>query len=172
MILIIDFGSQYTHYIGRRLKEIGCEFKIVIPEEGLAEIAQIKPEGIILSGGPAGVYEENAPTIDAKIFSLNIPILGICYGMQLMAHLLDGKVVKSGRKEYGPAVMTIKPDDCVITRGLPKEFTVWMSHGDEVVAIPTGYTTIGSSEHVPFAFIQNKKKNIFGIRRFSIRKTE
>jgi GMP synthase (glutamine-hydrolysing) len=164
MILIIDFGSQYTHYIGRRLKEIGSDYKIVPPEEALNEIKNNKPKGLILSGGPMSVFADDAPTIDKKIFSLDIPILGICYGMMLEAHLLGGKVISGGKKEYGPVELTLNKSDSPLTKGLPKKFTVWMSHGDEVVAIPKSFNIMGSSEHVKFAFIKDNKKNIFGIQ--------
>lgn len=163
MILIIDFGSQYTHYIGRRLKEIGCPFKIIAPEEALGEVKTNKPQGIILSGGPMSVYELDAPTIDPSIFALNIPVLGICYGMMLIAHLLGGNVTK-GKKEYGPATIRLSDTGSPITEGVVNEFTVWMSHGDEVVAIPSDYSVIGSTEHVPFAFIRHKEKLIYGIQ--------
>ncbi len=107
MIIIVDFGSQTTHLIARRLRELGTEVGIVHPENALKEVKKAKVKGIILSGGPAGVYEENAPTIDRKIFFLSIPILGICYGLQLTANLLGGKVV-SGKKEYGPTQLKIE----------------------------------------------------------------
>lgn len=176
MILIIDFGSQTTHLIGRRIRELGCKANIVEPEPALAEIHELQPKGIILSGGPASVYEDGAPTIDKKIFDLNIPILGICYGLQLTAKLLDGKVI-AGRKEYGPAELEIarlqrfERSDCgqgnwkfEITKNLPHKFLVWMSHGDEVVKLPSGFETIGSTEHVPFAFAANENKKVYGLQ--------
>ncbi len=163
MILIVDFGSQYTHYIGRRLKEIGSPFAIVSPEEVFEVITANKPQGIILSGGPMSVYEKDAPTIDVSIFSLGIPVLGICYGMMLMAHLLGGKVI-AGRKEYGPAVISLDTLTSKITQGLPASFTVWMSHGDEVVAIPPSFTVIGSTDHVTYAFVGDEKKKLFGLQ--------
>ena len=107
MIIIVDFGSQTTHLIGRRIKELGVEVRIINPEEILAKVKNDKPEGIILSGGPSSVYEKNAPTIDPIIFTFGIPILGICYGLQLTAHLLGGRVV-AGKKEYGPAEFRIQ----------------------------------------------------------------
>src|SRR5579864_749708 len=100
MILIVDFGSQTAHLIGRRLRELGVTVKIVPPSQALATIKKINPVGIIFSGGPDSVFEKGAPTIDPKIFSFGIPLLGICYGMQLIAHLIGGKVI-SGKKEYG-----------------------------------------------------------------------
>jgi len=103
-IILVDFGSQTCHLIGRRLKDLGIEVIIVDPEDVLSAIKKYQPKGIILSGGPSSVYEKGAPSIDKKIYSLNIPTLGICYGWQLTAHLLGGKVV-SGHKEYGPVEM-------------------------------------------------------------------
>src|ERR1035437_5577781 len=163
MIIIVDFGSQTTHLIARRLKEFGAKIKIVHPEDVLEEINKDKVKGIIFSGGPASVYEKNAPTIDKKIFSLNIPILGICYGLQLTAYLLGGKVI-SGKREYGPTELKIKNLKINFTKDLAKSFTVWMSHGDEVVKLPKGFKTIGSSDGVPFAFVENQKKKIFGLQ--------
>src|SRR3989338_9917625 len=152
MILIVDFGSQTTNLISRRLKELGTPTHIVLPEHALKEIKKSTPAGIILSGGPASVYEDGAPTIDKEIFLLGIPTLDICYGLQLRAHLLGGEVV-SGSKEYGPAKMRINDHKSEITRGLPQEFIVWMSHGDSVLSIPNNFTVIGSTDKVPYALI-------------------
>jgi GMP synthase (glutamine-hydrolysing) len=121
MIIIIDFGSQTTHLISRRLRQIGVENIIITPNEAINEINKNNPKGIILSGGPASVYEKNVPKIDKKIFSLNIPILGICYGLQLTTHLLEGKVI-AGKKEYGPETLTIV-NQSAIFESLPKNFT-------------------------------------------------
>ncbi|MBI2431009.1 MAG: glutamine-hydrolyzing GMP synthase [Candidatus Levybacteria bacterium] len=166
MIIIVDFGSQTTHLIGRRFRELGSEITIVTPDIAIAEIEKELPSGIVLSGGPASVYQEGAPTIDPKIFSLGIPILAICYGFQLTAHLLGGKVI-SGRKEYGPATLQItnlSGSAGQITKGLsPKSFVVWMSHGDEVVSLPEGFMIIGSTEHVPFAFVEDVKRSFIGL---------
>lgn len=163
MIVIIDFGSQTTHLIGRRIKKLGVDAKIISPEETLFEIKKNKPKGIILSGGPSSVYEKGAPTVDIKIFNLGIPILGICYGLQLTAHLLGGKVI-SGKKEYGPASLKIRNLKLEIAKDLSKSFVVWMSHGDEVVRLPGGFKVIGSSDGVPFAFAENKDKKIYGLQ--------
>jgi GMP synthase (glutamine-hydrolysing) len=163
MIVVIDFGGQTAHLITRRLKELGVLSTIVIPEDALAALQAEKPQGIILSGGPSSVYGENAPTVDAKIFTLGIPVLGICYGVQLFAQLLGGEVV-SGKKEYGPAEIEISDMGTRLTKGLPKKFTVWMSHGDEVVTIPKGYKTVGSTPHVPHAFVENEEKKIYGVQ--------
>jgi GMP synthase (glutamine-hydrolysing) len=164
MILVVDFGGQTAHLISRRVREFGVEVKIVSPEEILRSAQNdIGVKGIILSGGPSSVYEKGAPTIDPKIFSLGIPILGICYGLQLTAHLLGGKVI-SGKKEYGPSSLEIGNLKLEITKDLPKSFVVWMSHGDEVIGMPKGFETIGSTEHVPFAFVEDKKRKIIGLQ--------
>ena len=168
MILVVDFGGQTAHLIFRRVREFGVEAKIVSPEE-ILPLRQtqgqndIRVKGIILSGGPSSVYEKNAPTIDPKIFSLGIPILGICYGLQLTAYLLGGKVV-SGKKEYGPAELKISNFKFQISNELPQQFIVWMSHGDEVISLPKGFETIGSTEHVPFAFVEDSKRKIIGLQ--------
>ena len=163
MILIVDFGSQTTHLISRRLKELGTPTHIVLPEHALKEIKKSTPAGIILSGGPASVYEDGAPTIDKEIFLLGIPTLDICYGLQLRAHLLGGEVV-SGSKEYGPAKMRVNVHKSEITRGLPQEFIVWMSHGDSVLSIPNNFTVIGSTDHVPYAFIADEQNKQYGVQ--------
>jgi len=162
MIYVIDFGSQTAHLIARRIQELGSPAKFITPHDAIAEIELKKPQGIILSGGPASVYEEGSPTIDKKIFEIGVPILAICYGFQLTAHLLGGKVV-SGKKEYGPAKLEIGNLKLEITSGLPQQSTVWMSHGDEIVTLPHGFETIGSTDHVPFAFAQDTKRNITGL---------
>lgn len=165
MILIIDFGSQTAHLIGRRLRELGVEVTIVTPSKALSAINKIHPVGVILSGGPDSVFEKGAPTIDPKIFSLGIPLLGICYGMQLIAHLTGGKVI-TGKKEYGPASLQINNTGlkASILKSVPKKSTVWMSHGTEVVGVPKGFKTLGSTEHVPLAFVQDTAKKIIGVQ--------
>lgn len=163
MIVVVDFGSQTTHLITRRLKELGCPATLVTPQDALEVIAALKPQGIILSGGPASVYEKDAPRIDPAVFTLDIPLLGICYGLQLTAFLLDGDVV-AGKKEYGPAKITIKLHNSPMTEGLSDSFTVWMSHGDEVTKIPSGFETLGSTEHVPYAFVANETQKIYGVQ--------
>src|SRR5439155_823015 len=125
MILLVDFGGQTCHLIGRRLGDHGVEVKIIDPENALSEIEKNKPKGIILSGGPGSVYEENAKSIDKKVFAQHIPILGICYGVQLMAHLLGGEVVGS-QKEYGPANLDILSEG-IILNGVENNSVVWVS---------------------------------------------
>ena len=175
MIFVVDFGSQTAHLIARRIRESGIETEMVSPENAYGKATKEKPKGLIFSGGPASVYEKGAPTIDKKIFSLGIPILGICYGLQLTAHLLGGKVV-AGRKEYGPATLKMKNERSKmknknfsslifhLSSKLPQQFIVWMSHGDEVVKLPERFEIIGSTEHVPFAFVENHNLKIIGLQ--------
>ena len=167
MIIVVDFGSQTAHLISRRIKELGASSKIIYPQEAIPQIHKNRKDidGIILSGGPASVYQKNAPAINPEIFNLKIPILGICYGFQLTAKLLKGKVI-SGKKEYGPATLKlkVKSEKLKVTKDLPKSFVVWMSHGDEVIKLPEDFEVLGSSEHVPFAFVEDKKRKIFGLQ--------
>lgn len=162
IILIVDFGSQTTHLIGRRLRDLGAKIKIVNPEDVLFEIKKENPKGIILSGGPASVYEKGAPTIDKKIYDSNIPILGICYGFQLTSFLLGGKVI-SGRKEYGPARLElgIKKYELGIMDRVKNNSTIWMSHGDEIIKLPEDFKIIGSTEQVKSAVAINLKRKLY-----------
>ncbi len=162
MIFIIDFGSQTCHLISRRLTDLGIENKIFDPKDVIKMIGKEEPKGIIFSGGPKSVYEKGAPTIDKKIFSLGIPILGICYGWQLTSHLLGGEVtlVKS---EYGPAHLEVTNFNDLFY-GFPKTSTVWESHGDSVVKMPDGFESLASTETVLFAAAKHKTELIFGVQ--------
>ena len=160
MILVIDFGGQTAHLIVRRLRFLGSPAKTVIPEDALEVIQAEKPQGIVLSGGPISVYEQGAPTVNTKIFALDIPILGICYGFQLTAHLLGGKVI-AGRKEYGPASFTVLDDSSRLLKGVARNITVWMSHGDEIIQIPSGFTLIGSTPHVPNTAAEDEHSKMY-----------
>jgi len=162
MIIIVDFGSQTTHLIGRRLRDLDVDIKIIEPENALKEIKESKPKGIIFSGGPASVYEKGAPTIDPKIFGLNIPILGICYGWQLISHLTGGKVVPS-HKEYGPARLKISKLKKLF-KNTKTDSTVWMSHGDSVVTTPKGFIPLAETANVKYAAVMHPKKKIYGIQ--------
>lgn len=165
MIFIVDFGSQVAHLISRRLKEQGVKARIILPEKAIMQINKEKPQGIILSGGPDSVYQKKAPTINQKIFDLGIPILGICYGLQLTMKILGGKVI-SGKKEYGPATLKLKVQNpkLKIIEGLPRESIVWVSHGDEVAKLASGFKIIGSTAHVPVSFVENATKQIYGVQ--------
>lgn len=163
MIILVDFGGQTAHLITRRVRALGADCVTVAPEEILEKIQQKKPKGIILSGGPASVYDEDSPTIDKKIFEMDIPILGICYGEQLLCQLLDGEVKPGFKKEFGPAELKIKHSKNLLEK-VPSGITVWMSHGDEVVKLPSGFETLGQTETIAHAVIENNNKKIYGIQ--------
>lgn len=159
MILIIDFGSQTAHLIGRRLRDLGVRVEYANPEDAIPAIKKYAPKGIILSGGPASVYENGAPTIDPNVFELQIPLLGICYGWHIMAKLLGGEVV-SGQKEYGPAQITFQKN----VFELPNTtFSAIMSHGDTVTKLPIDFEVVASTASVPFTAVANTKKPQYGI---------
>jgi len=165
MIYVIDFGGQTAHLITRRLKDLGIESKLVDPDNVFELCLKEKPVGLIFSGGPASVYEKDAPTIDTKIFDLETPMLDICYGLQLRSQLLGGKVV-SGQKEYGPVEIELidNNSELKILKGLPKKFTVWMSHGDSVLSMPKEFEILGSSESVKYAFVADEKNKRYGLQ--------
>ena len=165
-ILILDFGSQYTQLIARRVRE--CQiYSEIHPYDIPAErVKSLSPKGIILSGGPASVYEKDAPLCDPAVLRLGIPVLGICYGMQLIAHLLGGEVGHSEKREYGKAKLTLGRDGRLF-KGLGKEgsqLTVWMSHGDHVKTLPPGFHAIAHSKNTAFAAIEGTQKRIYGLQ--------
>ena len=162
-IIILDFGSQYTQVIARRIRE--CQvFSQILRYDTLAEkLAELKPSGIILSGGPCSVYDKKAPHCDTGIWKLGVPILGICYGMQLMAHQLGGKVQPGGKREYGPAEIDIAKDTTLF-REMAYEQQVWMSHGDKVTKLPAGFITVAKSQNSPYAAIANNKRRLYGLQ--------
>jgi len=162
-IIILDYGSQYNQLIARRVREMNVYCTIESPDISAVEIKKKKPKGIILSGGPASVYTENAPTIDPDIFKLGIPILGICYGMQLMCSILGGKVKSSHKREYGRAFLNVIRRNDLLCR-LPKKSVAWMSHGDKVTKIPSGFLTCASSGNTKFAVVADEKKKLYGVQ--------
>ncbi len=162
MILIVDFGSQLSHLIKRRLRDIGVEAELVEPELVEERLRQREYRGLILSGGPASVYEEGAPRVSETIFDQGKPILGICYGWQLMAKLLGGEV-KSDKKEYGPEKLGVK-QKWGILEGVKDELRVIMSHGDTVMKLPEGFEVLGETEKVKFAAVANREKQWFGVQ--------
>ena len=164
MILLIDFGSQTAHLIARRVRELGVEVKIIHPEEALSEIKQLNPKGLIFSGGPSSVYEKNAPHVDPKVFDQHIPILGICYGLQLTAYLQGGIVEPGTKKEFGPAVFTRNNNADSLFKNLPDIFPVWMNHGDKVTKPPKGSVVTGSTETIAIAAIADEKRHIHCIQ--------
>src|SRR5216110_2392490 len=162
-ILILDFGSQYTQVIARRIRECQVYSEIVRFDTPVSEIAAAKPNGLILSGGPASVYDKGAPQIDPEIFSLGIPVLGICYGLMLMAHHLGGQVVFTGRREYGPGMLRIR-NGSELFEGLGSHLDVWNSHGDEVTALPKGFRVVGSTEGCDFAAVEDRQRKLYGLQ--------
>lgn len=165
MIIVVDFGSQTTHLIGRRVRDLGVASEIVLPKDIIAAVKKFAPRGIILSGGPASVYGKKALLVDKKIFDLGIPVLGICYGLEVLGHMLGGKVAPGKKKEYGPTDFHLKKE-CSLFAGWgknKKDFTVWMSHFDQVVAPPVGSIVVGSTPTVPVAAFADEEKKIYGI---------
>jgi GMP synthase (glutamine-hydrolysing) len=162
-ILILDFGSQYTQVIARRIRELQVYSEIVRFDTPAAEIAKLKPSGLILSGGPASVYDKDAPHLDPEIFSLGIPALGICYGLMLMAHHLGGQVVFTGRREYGAGTLHIANGSQLLD-GLGPQIDVWNSHGDEVTALPKGFRAAGRTESSNFAAVEDPQRKLYGLQ--------
>ncbi len=162
-VLVLNFGSQYVQLIARRVRELGIYSEIVPYNIPAKDIQAKKPYALILSGGPASVYEKGAPLPDPGIYELGIPILGICYGLQVIAHQKGGKVERAQRQEYGRARLRVLEKDPLFD-GLPEEFDVWMSHADKVVLLPEGFKTLASSENSPHAVIRHEKKPIYGVQ--------
>ena len=166
LCLILDFGSQYTQLIARRVRELKVYSEIHPFSYALAEIRARKPRAIILSGGPSSCYEPGAPTIDPAIYDLGIPILGICYGVQLTAKLLGGKVVPSDKREYGRAHVRVVNAKSELFHGFSsgEEISVWMSHGDRVETLPAGFELIGETPNAPAAAVANVARGIYGVQ--------
>lgn len=160
-ILVLDFGSQYTHLLARRVRELGVYSEIREPTVSTADLKQAK--GIILSGGPASVYDKDAPKFNQDIFTLGIPVLGLCYGVQLIAHVLGGKVVPGTVKEYGVAKLSVK-EKRLLFQGIGVNEQVWMSHGDRVEQPPAGFQTVASTIDCSNAAIFAPEKKIFGLQ--------
>ena len=163
-IVILDFGSQYTQVIARRIRECNVYSTILHFNTSAAEIARMKPSGIILSGGPSSVYSPKAPLPDKEIFNLGVPVLGICYGVQLFAHFLGGKVEKGLKREYGKGTLTIKDKSCALFAKLPSQLQVWNSHGDKLTKIPNGFKPVAVTENSEFAAIESRMQRLFGIQ--------
>lgn len=162
-ILVLDFGSQYSQLIARRIRECKVYSRIVPFSTSVEEIRAEAPAGIILSGGPASVYQEHAPKCDPEIFNLGIPVLGICYGLQLTVMTLGGNVARGNAREYGKAEIEITGESPLL-KGLPSPLQVWMSHGDKVTALPDGFTATAKTGNTEFAAIRHTEKQIYGIQ--------
>ena len=162
-ILILDFGSQYTQLIARRVRETRVYSEIIDSATSVAEIRARAPAGLILSGGPASVHEDGAPSCDPGIFDLGIPVLGICYGLQWMAKCFGGEVKKSGSREYGGADLAVVREDPLF-KGVPAQFRVWMSHADEVTTPPPGFEVVAESASVPCAVLRHPGVPCWGVQ--------
>ncbi len=163
MILIIDFGAQYNQLIARRVRECRVYCQIEPPNITLERVKDLHPEGIILSGGPASIYEKDSPKIDTAIFDLNIPVLGICYGMQFMIHALGGTVKKAERREYGFAQLRVTKFKGLF-QGVGAKTNCWMSHGDSIEKLPNGFITTASTVNTKIAAVVNRNKNLYGVQ--------
>ena len=162
-IAIIDFGSQYSHLIARRVRECHVYCEIIPYDAPWEEIASLQPKGIILSGGPASVYEPGAPLAPARIYDSHLPILGICYGTQVLTHQLGGQVASGTKHEYGQAILHINDEGPALFAGLPSSLPVWMSHGDQIVEMPPGFKALAYTENSPTAVVGNGT-DIFGLQ--------
>ncbi len=161
-VLILDFGGQYTQLIARRVRELGVYSEIVPFNITVEELRAKDPRGIILSGGPSSVYEENAPHPDPGVIQIGVPVLGICYGVQLMAHFLGGEVKPSNRREYGHANIEVKSESQLLA-GLPSKLKVWMSHGDYVSRPPEGFTITAATE-AAIGAVEDPQRKLYGVQ--------
>src|SRR5438477_7923682 len=162
-VIVLDFGSQYAQLIARRVRELHVYSELLPFDTPWAEIRRRRPRAIILSGGPSSVYDEGAPKPDPAIWSGGIPVLGICYGLQLMAAELGGDVIPATRREYGPARITVTAEDGLF-RGLEREQPVWMSHGDSIVRPPAGFEATAQTDSTPFAGLVDSRRALYGIQ--------
>ncbi len=162
-VLVVDFGAQYAQLIARRVRQAGVYSEIVGSDHLWESISKNRPSAIILSGGPASVYAENAPLLDQRVVELGIPIFGICYGFQAMANALGGEVAKTGKSEFGRTSFQAKRSKLFET--LVGEFNVWMSHGDSVKRLPSGFTTTGSTSQTEIAAFENESALLAGVQR-------
>jgi GMP synthase (glutamine-hydrolysing) len=162
-IAVIDFGSQYSHLIARRVRECHVYCELFPFDEPWEKIASFRPKGFILSGGPAGVYESKAPLASPQLYASRLPILGICYGTQAIVHQMGGQVAPSDKREYGQAILNISDKESPLLADLPAFMPVWMSHGDQIVEIPTGFKSLAYTENSPNAVI-GSGANIFGLQ--------
>lgn len=163
-ILILDFGSQFTQLIARRIREEKVYCEIHPFNKALEAIEKLNPKGIVFSGGPSSVYEEGSPHPDKLIFSKQIPILGICYGMQLMAFHLGGKVDPAAKREFGKAIIRVDDTTSPLTQNLEKSSTVWMSHGDHLTEIPAGFKSLASTENAPYVIMSDESRKLYSLQ--------
>mgnify|MGYP001164792466 FL=1 len=163
MIAVLDFGGQYNQLIARRIRDLGVYSELLPYHVSADKLRERAPKGIVFSGGPASVYDPRAPKPDPRVFELGVPILGICYGMQLMAHELGGRVEPADKREYGRAEVEFA-DHCALAKGLPGRQVVWMSHGDRVAELPPGFVVDARTEHAPVAAMSHAEKRLYGVQ--------
>jgi GMP synthase (glutamine-hydrolysing) len=163
VIPILDFGSQYAQLIARRVREAGVYSELVRPDIPVEQLRALQPKGLILSGGPSSVYESNAPKCDPHLFDLGVPVLGICYGMQLGAQILGGQVKPAHAREYGRAKLRVTQNDPLV-KGLPPDTTVWMSHGDQVHDLPKDFVALAATPTCPFAAAKHVSRPFYGVQ--------
>lgn len=161
-VLILDFGGQYNQLIARRVRELNVFCDLLPCDMSIAKIKEYNPIGIIFTGGPNSVYEENSPIVDEEIFKLGVPVLGICYGCQFTAHTLGGKVESAETSEYGKAEVEYSPS--LLTKNIPSKAICWMSHTDRITSLPKGFKLIAKSENCPYAAFGDEKRNIYGVQ--------
>jgi GMP synthase (glutamine-hydrolysing) len=163
-VLVVDFGAQYAQLIARRVREAGVYSEIVPHTITAAEVAARNPAGIVLSGGPSSVYEPGSPSLDVGILQLGVPVMGICYGFQVMAQQLGGEVAKTGRREYGATTTTVHGDGGALLAGQPELQTTWMSHGDSVARAPEGFAVLASTADTPVAAFASDERKLYGVQ--------
>jgi GMP synthase (glutamine-hydrolysing) len=163
-IVILDFGSQYTQVIARRIRECNVYSTIVRYDTPVAELRALAPSGIILSGGPSSVYAPNAPLPHKAVFTLGVPVLGICYGIQLMAHFLGGKVEPGQKREYGKGALKVTDSFSPLFANLPEKLQIWNSHGDKLTRLPVGFVSAAVTENSRYAAIENRDRRMFGLQ--------
>ncbi len=163
-VFVLDFGAQYSQLIARRTRECGVYCEIVPYDVTWSELVARRPAALILSGGPESALLEGAPEMDASILECGVPILGICYGMQLIAREIGAELIKLDRSEYGPATLLVSNRDTPLFDGVPESSRVWMSHGDSVIALPKGYSTLASTARCHIAAMGNAKRRIYGVQ--------
>ncbi|MBX3748268.1 MAG: glutamine-hydrolyzing GMP synthase [Verrucomicrobiae bacterium] len=163
-IVILDFGSQYTQVIARRIRECSVYSTIVRYDTPAEEIRAMTPRGIILSGGPSSVYAPGAPHPDRGIFRLGVPVLGICYGLQVLAHFLGGKVEKGTKREFGKGTLAVLDPECPLFEGLPGTLQVWNSHGDRLTRLPRGFSVVATTENSDYAVIEHRERRFLGLQ--------
>ena len=163
-VLVVDFGAQYAQLIARRVREAAVYSEIVPSSMSAADMLAKSPSAIILSGGPASVYEENAPQLDTAVFDAAVPVFGICYGFQVMATALGGRVDKTGRREYGATELTVIDQGSTLLQGLGDRLGVWMSHGDSVAQAPPGFSVTATTQDTPIAAFENVERRLAGVQ--------